>query len=160
VDGRNLYDPETARSAGLDYTGIGRSTRPRFNSGRNEQAPDSTAITSAVLITSWREEMVWWILIYLVGRGGQCYALTGQPTSATLPSPHSPSRVAPASPQRKPARALALAPKPGCNSKLAVTHRSHIALTMMTLNCPPLTAPTSSAYSPRLAFAAQRCNHY
>ena len=46
VDGRNLYDPETARSAGLDYAGIGRSTRPRFNSGRNghaaETATDST----------------------------------------------------------------------------------------------------------------------
>jgi len=24
VDGRNIYDPETAREAGFDYTGIGR----------------------------------------------------------------------------------------------------------------------------------------
>jgi len=29
VDGRNLYDPEAALRAGLDYTGIGRSTRQR-----------------------------------------------------------------------------------------------------------------------------------
>lgn len=43
VDGRNLYDPETARSAGLDYTGIGRLLRPRFNSGRAGNAADSTA---------------------------------------------------------------------------------------------------------------------
>jgi UDPglucose 6-dehydrogenase len=34
VDGRNLYDPDTARSAGLDYTGIGRCARPRFASAR------------------------------------------------------------------------------------------------------------------------------
>ena len=34
VDGRNLYDPETARSAGLDYTGIGRGGRPRYASAR------------------------------------------------------------------------------------------------------------------------------
>jgi UDPglucose 6-dehydrogenase len=30
VDGRNLFDPEQARRAGFDYTGIGRST-PRQN---------------------------------------------------------------------------------------------------------------------------------
>ncbi len=30
VDGRNLFDPETARRAGFDYTGIGRAT-PRQN---------------------------------------------------------------------------------------------------------------------------------
>jgi UDPglucose 6-dehydrogenase len=29
VDGRNLYDPETARSAGFDYCGIGRASRAR-----------------------------------------------------------------------------------------------------------------------------------
>jgi UDPglucose 6-dehydrogenase len=29
VDGRNLYDPEAAMRAGLDYSGIGRSTRQR-----------------------------------------------------------------------------------------------------------------------------------
>ena len=29
VDGRNLYDPEAAVRAGLDYSGIGRSTRQR-----------------------------------------------------------------------------------------------------------------------------------
>jgi UDPglucose 6-dehydrogenase len=27
IDGRNLFDPETARRAGFDYTGIGRNTR-------------------------------------------------------------------------------------------------------------------------------------
>ena len=50
VDGRNLYDPETARSAGLDYTGIGRSARPRFNSGRNGQAGESTTEPNAALV--------------------------------------------------------------------------------------------------------------
>jgi UDPglucose 6-dehydrogenase len=29
VDGRNLYDPEIAKNAGFDYTGIGRASRPR-----------------------------------------------------------------------------------------------------------------------------------
>ena len=29
VDGRNIYDPEAAVRAGLDYSGIGRSTRQR-----------------------------------------------------------------------------------------------------------------------------------
>jgi UDPglucose 6-dehydrogenase len=41
VDGRNLYDPETARSAGIHYTGIGRSIRLRFNSGRSAEVADS-----------------------------------------------------------------------------------------------------------------------
>jgi len=41
VDGRNLYDPETARTAGIHYTGIGRSIRLRFNSGRSAEAADS-----------------------------------------------------------------------------------------------------------------------
>jgi hypothetical protein len=50
IDGRNLYDPESARSAGLDYTGIGRSTRPRFNSGRNGQASDPTTEPTATLV--------------------------------------------------------------------------------------------------------------
>jgi UDPglucose 6-dehydrogenase len=50
VDGRNLYDPETARSAGLDYAGIGRSIRPRFNSGRNGHATDSTAEPTVSLV--------------------------------------------------------------------------------------------------------------
>ena len=49
VDGRNVYDPETARSAGLDYTGIGRSLRPRFNS-RNGPATESTADSLAPLL--------------------------------------------------------------------------------------------------------------
>ena len=49
VDGRNLYDPETARSAGLDYTGIGRSTRPRFNSGRNGHAAETTTDSTVTL---------------------------------------------------------------------------------------------------------------
>ena len=34
VDGRNLYDPDAARCAGLDYSGIGRAGRPRFASAR------------------------------------------------------------------------------------------------------------------------------
>jgi UDPglucose 6-dehydrogenase len=34
VDGRNLYDAETARIAGLDYCGIGRGGRPRYASAR------------------------------------------------------------------------------------------------------------------------------
>jgi hypothetical protein len=29
VDGRNLFLPEEALAAGFDYTGIGRSSRPR-----------------------------------------------------------------------------------------------------------------------------------
>jgi hypothetical protein len=27
IDGRNLFDPETARRAGFDYSGIGRAAR-------------------------------------------------------------------------------------------------------------------------------------
>ena len=50
VDGRNLYDPETARSAGLDYTGIGRSTRPRFNSGRSGHAAETTTDSTVTLV--------------------------------------------------------------------------------------------------------------
>jgi UDPglucose 6-dehydrogenase len=34
VDGRNLYDPEAAVRAGLDYSGIGRSVRQRITSVR------------------------------------------------------------------------------------------------------------------------------
>jgi UDPglucose 6-dehydrogenase len=45
VDGRNLYDPETARSAGLDYSGIGRCARPRFASAR--AAANGAAQTAA-----------------------------------------------------------------------------------------------------------------
>jgi UDPglucose 6-dehydrogenase len=48
VDGRNVFDPETARSAGLDYTGIGRSIRPRFSS-RGNQSADSTADPTVTL---------------------------------------------------------------------------------------------------------------
>jgi hypothetical protein len=29
IDGRNLFDPQKAREAGFDYTGIGRSTPGR-----------------------------------------------------------------------------------------------------------------------------------
>jgi UDPglucose 6-dehydrogenase len=50
VDGRNLYDPEAARSAGLDYTGIGRSARPRFNAGRNGHASEPTADPTVTLM--------------------------------------------------------------------------------------------------------------
>jgi len=31
VDGRNLFNPETARAAGFDYTGIGRTIRSRVS---------------------------------------------------------------------------------------------------------------------------------
>ncbi len=44
VDGRNLYDPETARNAGFDYTGIGRAARARTN--RNSQKGDSQPVNS------------------------------------------------------------------------------------------------------------------
>jgi len=39
VDGRNLYEPEAARNAGFDYSGIGRSARPRVS--RNPQKEDA-----------------------------------------------------------------------------------------------------------------------
>jgi UDPglucose 6-dehydrogenase len=47
VDGRNLYDPEAARGAGLDYTGIGRSPRPRLmpRSTPNAESPTGSAVT-------------------------------------------------------------------------------------------------------------------
>jgi UDPglucose 6-dehydrogenase len=32
VDLRNVYDPEEARRAGLDYRGIGRATQPSAHS--------------------------------------------------------------------------------------------------------------------------------
>ena len=44
VDGRNLYDPETARNAGFDYAGIGRAARPR--SSRSSQKGDSQPVHS------------------------------------------------------------------------------------------------------------------
>jgi len=44
VDGRNLYDPETARNAGFDYTGIGRAARPR--AARNSPKGDSQPVNS------------------------------------------------------------------------------------------------------------------
>jgi len=46
VDGRNLYDPEKARNAGFDYTGIGRAARPR--SSRNSQKGDLHLVNSPV----------------------------------------------------------------------------------------------------------------
>ncbi len=42
VDGRNLYDPDVARSAGFDYSGIGRAARARTN--RNSQKGDSQPV--------------------------------------------------------------------------------------------------------------------
>jgi UDPglucose 6-dehydrogenase len=46
VDGRNLYAPETAIAAGFDYTGVGRSTRPRASAAapasREAAAPVDT----------------------------------------------------------------------------------------------------------------------
>jgi UDPglucose 6-dehydrogenase len=44
VDGRNLYDPEAARNAGFDYSGIGRAARTRTN--RNGQKGDSQPVNS------------------------------------------------------------------------------------------------------------------
>ena len=41
IDGRNLFDPETARRAGFDYSGIGRNTR---------QGEHETARASQVLL--------------------------------------------------------------------------------------------------------------
>ena len=46
VDGRNLFDPETAKRAGFDYAGIGRATRVNGNGGA-EQADAEVAETSA-----------------------------------------------------------------------------------------------------------------
>jgi len=34
VDGRNFYEPEAARAAGFDYTGIGRCARPKHAPAR------------------------------------------------------------------------------------------------------------------------------
>ncbi|HUB44557.1 MAG TPA: UDP-glucose/GDP-mannose dehydrogenase family protein [Acetobacteraceae bacterium] len=39
VDGRNLFDPETARQAGFDYCGIGRPQRARNGAPNHETAP-------------------------------------------------------------------------------------------------------------------------
>ena len=52
VDGRNLYDPDAARRAGFDYSGIGRCARPRFVSARANGAPvpvRSTPETTSVM---------------------------------------------------------------------------------------------------------------
>jgi len=38
VDGRNLYSPDAAMSAGFDYTGIGRCARPRNGAAGREAA--------------------------------------------------------------------------------------------------------------------------
>ena len=40
VDGRNLFDPEAARQAGFDYTGIGRPQR----AGRHHIVPEPSPI--------------------------------------------------------------------------------------------------------------------
>jgi hypothetical protein len=32
IDGRNLFEPEAARQAGFDYSGIGRCSRARLRS--------------------------------------------------------------------------------------------------------------------------------
>lgn len=42
VDGRNIYEPDAARQAGFDYTGIGRFMRPRVSQER-EARPQATA---------------------------------------------------------------------------------------------------------------------
>ena len=48
VDGRNLFDPETARKAGFDYTGIGRATR--VNGNVEAEVATGTAVEAAPVI--------------------------------------------------------------------------------------------------------------
>ena len=43
IDGRNLFDPEKARAAGFDYTGIGRSVPGRRLTDRNAPRPAAAA---------------------------------------------------------------------------------------------------------------------
>jgi UDPglucose 6-dehydrogenase len=42
VDGRNMFDPETARAAGFNYSGIGRSPRMRTTPNARATAPPDT----------------------------------------------------------------------------------------------------------------------
>ena len=35
VDGRNMFEPDVARAAGFDYTGIGRADNSRANGRKN-----------------------------------------------------------------------------------------------------------------------------
>jgi UDPglucose 6-dehydrogenase len=43
IDGRNLFNPESARGAGFDYTGIGRSVPGRRRTDQNSQRSSVTA---------------------------------------------------------------------------------------------------------------------
>jgi len=51
VDGRNLYDPEAAREAGFDYTGIGRASRPRTARTTQKRASDPVDSRDLVDVT-------------------------------------------------------------------------------------------------------------
>jgi len=51
VDGRNLYDPETARRAGFDYACIGRSARPRPRVAASEPPPVLAASVADAVVT-------------------------------------------------------------------------------------------------------------
>ncbi len=55
VDGRNLYDPETARSAGFDYTGIGRASRTRPSRTPQVNSPSSSLDPVAALVDGERK---------------------------------------------------------------------------------------------------------
>ncbi len=46
VDGRNLFDPDTARRAGFDYAGIGRATRVNGNGNAEQVAAEALAISA------------------------------------------------------------------------------------------------------------------
>src|SRR5579871_1278864 len=48
VDGRNLYDPETARAAGFDYTGIGRASRSRTSRHLHRDCPPERSAASSI----------------------------------------------------------------------------------------------------------------
>jgi UDPglucose 6-dehydrogenase len=46
IDGRNLFEPEKARQAGFDYSGIGRSARPRLNGSAQSLKGASPALST------------------------------------------------------------------------------------------------------------------
>jgi UDPglucose 6-dehydrogenase len=52
VDGRNLFDPETAAAAGFDYTGIGRCPRPRALAADPRGSAREAAVPASVSPTT------------------------------------------------------------------------------------------------------------